>query len=572
MSEPRQVCWHLYHCRDHSCPVYGDHVVGSPDLMMISPDDLENWRVGMEGRIEALGCPYFHSLRKRGRGRRAVDRNLDLFLERALRRSAAFQRRLALLDAGSENASASLDELSLLGQFSQLIPSLNSIREVSFGLLTVVTASQGLGFNRAMLFWKDDESMSINGQSAIGPENDQEAERIWKELAEQEPWLDLRELVLRGLSSRPEDAALAGRIRSVTLADDDTGSRFARALWERQELHGEELNHPADRAIVEHLDLQHFITLPMIRAERSLGFLLVDNRFSGVSLVPEQVDLLHVLTRFATSILENLILQESLERSLNRSKAITAVLSEIRRRVNRAEKLATSGELSATVAHEIRNPLTAIGGFSRRLQRSENLSDDDRRTVQVITDEALRLEEILGRLLSSVKREELQVRNASLNDLVNDISSLLRDRVAEAGIALVSELAEDLPRITLDDRRMRQVLLNLVQNAIEAIQGRGEIRLETERDGNWVLLHVADDGVGMDRELQQKVFRAFYTTKDTGTGLGLALARRIVRQHGGELSVESESGLGTRFSIRLPLDHPALRPHGGVAENEEQLT
>ncbi len=572
MSEPRQVCWHLYHCRDHSCPVYGDHVVGSPDLMMISPDDLENWRVGMEGRIEALGCPYFHSLRKRGRGRRAVDRNLDLFLERALRRSAAFQRRLALLDAGSENAPASLDELSLLGQFSQLIPSLNSIREVSFGLLTVVTASQGLGFNRAMLFWKDDESMSINGQSAIGPENDQEAERIWKELAEQEPWLDLRELVLRGLSSRPEDAALAGRIRSVTLADDDTGSRFARALWERQELHGEELNHPADRAIVEHLDLQHFITLPMIRAERSLGFLLVDNRFSGVSLVPEQVDLLHVLTRFATSILENLILQESLERSLNRSKAITAVLSEIRRRVNRAEKLATSGELSATVAHEIRNPLTAIGGFSRRLQRSENLSDDDRRTVQVITDEALRLEEILGRLLSSVKREELQVRNASLNDLVNDISSLLRDRVAEAGIALVSELAEDLPRITLDDRRMRQVLLNLVQNAIEAIQGRGEIRLETERDGNWVLLHVADDGVGMDRELQQKVFRAFYTTKDTGTGLGLALARRIVRQHGGELSVESESGLGTRFSIRLPLDHPALRPHGGVAENEEQLT
>ncbi len=570
MSEMRQVCWHLYHCSDRSCPVYGDHVVGNPDLMMISPDDLESWRTSMEGRVEALGCPYFHSLRTRGRGRRAVDRNLDLFLERALRRSASFQRRLALLDTNSDDAPASLDELSLLGQFSQLIPSLNSIREVSFGLLTVVTAGQGLGFNRAMLFWKDDEGKSINGHCAIGPECDQEAERIWKELAEQEPWLDLRELVLRCLAGRPEDAPLARRIRSVMLADDGSGSRFARALWERQELHGEELEHPGDKAIVEHLDLQHFITLPMIRADRSLGFLLVDNRFSGVSLVPEQVDLLHVLSRFATSILENLILQESLERSLNRSQATADVLAEIRRRVNRAEKLASSGELSAAVAHEIRNPLTAIGGFSRRLQRSDNLSEDDRRTVQVISDEALRLEGILGRLLSSAQREELQVRSISLNDLVNDIGSLLRDRVAEAGIELVSVLADDLPRITLDERRLRQVLLNLVQNAIEAIDGRGEIRIETELDGNWVLLHVADDGAGMPRELQEKVFRAFYTTKDTGTGLGLALARRIIRQHGGELAVESEPGLGTRFSIRLPLDHPALRPRGSGTKSEEQ--
>ncbi len=568
MPKRREVCWHLYHCRDRSCPIYGDHVVGSPDLMMVSPRDVENWRQGMLGPVEALGCPYFRSLRDRGKGRRAVDRNLDLFLERALRRSASFQRRLALLESSEDGLPPRFDELSLLGQFSQLIPSLHTIREVCFALLTVITAGQGLGFNRAMLFWKDDEGERVDGHCAIGPDSDDEAGRIWSELAEQEPWLDLRELVQRGLAGTPEDEPLSRRVRSISLSEAEDDSRLARGLWERQELHGDALTHPADRAIVGHLNLQHFVTLPMVRGDRSLGFLLVDNRYSGVSLAPEQVDVLQVLTRFATSILENLILQESLERSLSRSRATAEVLTEIRRRVNRAEKLASRGELSAAVAHEIRNPLTAIGGFSRRLLRSENLSEDDRHTVQVITDESLRLEEILGRLLSSAQREELQVRTVSLNRLVGDIASLLRDRVAEAGIVLKSEFTDELPRLTVDERRLRQVLLNLVQNAIEAIGGDGEIVLETEREGNWLLIHVADDGCGMSQEQQRQIFRAFYTTKDEGTGLGLALARRIVRQHGGELSVTSTEGSGTRFSIRLPLDRPAPSPRGAL--NEEQ--
>ncbi|MBM4118276.1 GHKL domain-containing protein [bacterium] len=547
----RQVCWELFRCRDRSCPVFGDHIVGSPALMRVDAAEVVQWRSGQLGPVEALSCQYFRRLRERGRGRRAVDRNLDLFLERALRRAASFQRRLAIYESGAEGPH--LDELSLLGQFSQLIPNLGSIREVCFALLTVVTAGQGLGFNRAMLFWRDLEEARVDGHCAIGPGDDREADRIWRELAEQEPWLDLRELVRRGLAGTPEDAPLARRLRSLSLPAQEPASRFSRALWELQELHGERLEHAADRALVAALDLQHFVTLPLVRAERSLGFLLVDNRYSGVSLAPERIDVLQVLVRFATGILENLILRESLERSLARSQASAEVLAEIRRRISRAEKLAASGELSAAVAHEIRNPLTAIGGFSRRLLRSSSLGEEDRRTVQVIAEEALRLEETLGRLLHSAQREELQVHPVDLNALVRDIESLLRDRVAEAGIRLTSELEPDLPRLTLDERRLKQVLLNLVQNAIEAIEGKGEIHIETEREEGWLLLHVADNGCGMSPELQRRIFRAFYTTKDEGTGLGLALSQRYVRQHGGELSVESTPGVGTRFSIRLPL-------------------
>ena len=314
--------------------------------------------------------------------------------------------------------------------------------------------------------------------------------------------------------------------------------------------------------MVAELDLEHFVTLPLVRAERSLGFLLVDNRYSGVSLAPERVDVLQVLVRFATGILENLLLHESLERSLARSQASAEVLADIRRRINRAEKLAASGELSAAMAHEIRNPLTAIGGFSRRLLRSGSLAETDRRTVQVIADEALRLEETLGRLLHSAQREELQVRPVDINALVKDIESLLRDRVAEAGIRLRSELEPDLPRLTLDERRIRQVLLNLVQNAIEAIEGRGEIRLETEREDGWLLLHVADDGCGMEPEQQKRIFRAFYSTKDAGTGLGLALSQRVVHQHGGELTVDSTRAWARAAASARPcaIAPPSNRP------------
>ena len=433
----------------------------------------------------------------------------------------------------------------------------------------MVTAGQGLGFNRAMMFWKDPEEGRITGHCAIGPGDDREADRIWRELAEQEPWLDLRELVRRGLAGTPEEAPLALRLRGLSLSGQEPASRFTRALYELQELHGEQLEHAADRALVAALDLQHFVTLPLVRAERSLGFLLIDNRYSGVSLAPERIDVLQVLVRFATGILENLLLRESLERSLARSQASAEVLAEIRRRIGRAEKLAASGELSAAVAHEIRNPLTAIGGFSRRLLKSDSLAAEDRRTVQVIAEEALRLEETLGRLLHSAQREELQVHPVDLNALVRDIESLLRDRVAEAGIRLSSELAADLPRLTLDERRIKQVLLNLVQNAIEAIEGKGEIRLETEREDSWLLLHVVDNGCGMSPELQKRIFRAFYSTKDAGTGLGLALSQRYVRQHGGELTVESTPGAGTRFSIRLPLR--ASAPTAALLLEREEL-
>jgi signal transduction histidine kinase len=552
MGKSPDVCWELYRCRDRSCPVYGDRIVGSPERMRVATEDIEAWRSGLFGQVEALSCGYFKRLRDRGRGRRAVDRNLDIFLERALRRLAGYNRRLALIDS---SVPPKLDELNLLGQFSQLVPTLETVDEVCFALLTVITAGQGLGFNRAMLFWREQGQSRIFGRCAIGPRDHQDAARIWNELAEQEPWLDLREMVHRCLrSGEALDSPLARWVREIgfNVEEEKEEFQFARSTHDLLELHGDTLTHPIDVRLARQLDLQHFVSLPLAHNDRSLGFLLVDNRFSGASLPPEQVDLVQVLTRFASSLLQNLLLQASLEVSLTRSEATREVLREIRLRVARAEQLAMSGEMSAAMAHEIRNPLTAIGGFSRRLLRSENLSEADRRTVAVIVEESGRLEEFLGKLMHSAQREELRFRAVDLNEALLDIIALLKDRIAEAGIELVSDFDPDIDRVLLNSGGFRQVMLNLLRNAIEAIAEEGEIRIHTEQEGDWILVQVSDSGVGMEAEQIRQAFRAFYTTKHGGTGLGLAISQRIVRKHGGELSVESKSGEGTCFSVRLP--------------------
>jgi signal transduction histidine kinase len=549
MTAKRRLCWEDYLCRDRSCPVFGDHITGNPERMEVELGAYESWRGGSRGPVEAMSCDYFSNLRQRGRGRRHVDQTLSIFLERALRRSASFQRRLSLFEQGDL---PHLDELNLLGQFSQFIPIITDTKDVCFALLTVITAGQGLGFNRAMLFWNEEEQDRIYGYMGIGPGSDQEASRIWKELAEQEPWLDLRELVNRGLSRKHGDSPLAQRLVDVSFPSDQTDCRLGASLWEVQELSGDDLTHAVDRAVVDHLDLQHFVTLPLVRGERSLGFLLVDNRFSGMDMAQERIDIVHVLVRFATGILENLLLRQSLERSLSRTQATMKVLADIRGRIGRAEKLAASGELSAAVAHEIRNPLTAIGGFSRRLMKSENLSTRDRETVSVIVEESQRLEEILGRLLDTAQREEIRFRQSDINAEIARVISLIGDKIAGAGIDLSSQLTDGLPQIPLNTRHFSQVMLNLVQNAIEAIDGEGTIQVRTEEEPEWVLVHVTDSGCGMAEDECRKIFKAFYTTKSAGSGLGLSHSQRVIRMHGGELSVESKVGRGTCFTIRLP--------------------
>lgn len=213
--------------------------------------------------------------------------------------------------------------------------------------------------------------------------------------------------------------------------------------------------------------------------------------------------------------------------------------------------------LAGGLAHEIRNPLSTIRMNLELL--SEDLSEHDsghaRRMlnrVSKLQSECLNLEGVLNAFLQFAKAGELTLQAGSLNDEVGEFLNFLAAEAADAGVELSAHLDANLPPVRMDRALIRQVLANLARNALQAMPEGGTLEFLTMvRDGE-VVLEVIDTGEGMDAETVEHMFRAFFSTRSAGSGLGLPTVRRIIEAHGGTIACDSEPGRGTRFTIVLP--------------------
>lgn len=226
----------------------------------------------------------------------------------------------------------------------------------------------------------------------------------------------------------------------------------------------------------------------------------------------------------------------------------------------RNEKLAALGEASSKIAHEIRNPLTALGGFARRVLRSPQVAPEDREAVEIIVRETSRLERILNDQLAFVRSARLQFAPTALNFLVHECQSLLRHQFEVRRITLRLILDPALPMAILDGDRVKQVLVNLLMNALEAVEAGGVVQVTTCTWGDSVELEVANTGPPIAPEVQQTLFAPFTSTKQEGTGLGMAVVHQIVVEHNGTIQVRSEPPWGGVFTLRLPVRHPGSIP------------
>jgi len=241
-------------------------------------------------------------------------------------------------------------------------------------------------------------------------------------------------------------------------------------------------------------------------------------------------------------------------------------LSEVRaleERIRRRETLAAIGELSAGIAHEIRNCLNPISGSVEVLQRELKVKGENARLLELIVRESERLDNFIRELLDYARERPLKCETLDLGELLRDLADLARRHPAAEGKELTWSGASDDASVHVDSEQMRQVLLNLVLNALEAVEGEGqvEVRIAARRDrpasGSgavraWVCAEVQDNGIGIAAPEIDLIFEPFYSTKRGGTGLGLAIANRIVERHGGVLEVESRLGAGTTMRVWLP--------------------
>lgn len=236
-------------------------------------------------------------------------------------------------------------------------------------------------------------------------------------------------------------------------------------------------------------------------------------------------------------------------------------LKHLRERVIRTERMAALGEVAARVAHEIRNPLVSLGGFARRLEKK--LDGAMKEYAIIIAKEVGRLETILNEILSFVKETRVMKERVQAQTILRDVVSLARSEIDDKGITLVENFDEPI-ELYVDPNRVKDALLNVLRNAIQAVGEGGKIFLRAHRKNTSCVIEIADTGPGIPEDILPFIFDPFYTTKKEGTGLGLTITHRIIEEHDGRIEVESKVGAGTTFRVLIPIREKDIREGGGT--------
>ncbi len=299
--------------------------------------------------------------------------------------------------------------------------------------------------------------------------------------------------------------------------------------------------------------------------ENILGIIDVESReqnaFSHNDLIATE-SLAGILASVITSANQYQKLQETIRQlraiELELNTRIEAQRSAENRLIQ-AAKLAAVGEMAAGIAHELNNPLTTVTGFSELLLEEIPQDSSYRSDLEMVSREARRASDVVRRLLDFSRQGELTRIRADLNEVVNDVIALTRHLIQTNSVNLILNLDKDLPWVSIDHNQMKQVLLNLIHNALQAMPKGGELLVTTNtakrEDRDWVIMAIKDSGIGILPADQDRVFEPFFTTRGDrgGTGLGLSVTYGIVTDHGGSIEISSEPNEGSTFAVWLPI-------------------
>jgi PAS domain S-box-containing protein len=258
----------------------------------------------------------------------------------------------------------------------------------------------------------------------------------------------------------------------------------------------------------------------------------------------EERSLIEAIAREVELIVERKQIEEDKER--------------LQEQLRHADRLATIGQLSAGIAHELNEPIGSILGFAQLVKKYPELSEQAIQDIEKITKASLHAREVVKKLMLFARQMPPQKIRVNLNQVIEEGLYFLESRCVKEGIKVARSLSPNLPEIIADSAQMTQVLVNIVVNAIQAMPCGGKLTIRTIASDRFVSLIVEDTGVGMSEKAVKQIFLPFFTTKDVGqgTGLGLPVVHGIVTSHGGSINVDSKLGQGTKFEIQLPIVEP----------------
>jgi signal transduction histidine kinase/PAS domain-containing protein len=453
-----------------------------------------------------------------------------------------------------------LEQMQIMERISESVQGVLKLHDLLQVILTCVTTGQALGFNRAFLFLRNRAANTIDGQIAVGPASAEEAGRIWGELASRQGSLEdaLRDATATAPASHPLGAVLKGV--SYPLTDDTqipvrvfNEKRFAIVR-----------NAATDPRVTSdffaRFGAREFVAVPLVSKGVSLGVVIADNLYNNRPIADSDIALLQLFCSTAGLAIENAEAFADLRDSIN-------TLRSTRRQLIDQTKLAAIGRVAAHLAHEIRNPLATIGGFAHAINGRPDSIERVKMSSSIIYQEVMRLERMLSGIMDFSRPARPVLVAQSLNDIVIHAVDIMASQLPR-NVKVYSQLDGSLKDLSFDAAQIQQVIINLVKNAVEAMGEKGgSIAVATAARGEYAELTVRDDGPGIPKELHSKVFEPFYTTKKGGTGLGLAVCRHIVAEHGGQIHLESAPSNGTTIRITLPCAPPRVSGELDVDED-----
>jgi len=405
-----------------------------------------------------------------------------------------------------------LRELTIIQDISRAMTSTLNLREILN--IIVKGINEGLGFDRAMLCLISEDGDMLEGKVAIGYADDRYVKKI-------------RIPLIKGAGILADTVL---ERKPFTLRDITSGYRT---------------NFFLTNVSVE--EIGPFATIPLEAKGKILGAIAVDNGPSGQSIGEREALSLSTFANQAALAIENAQLYYRLESAL-------LTLHQTQDRLLKAERMAALGEIAAGVAHDIRNPLVSIGGFARRIQNK--LADDDpnKKYADIMIREVARLEKIMVEMSDCAHQTPPELAEGDINEALKNSIALAMDLVGDTEVNLIKELDPSIPPIVIDQRRLEQAFMNIIQNAIEATIDGKDVLVKIQKDGDYVTIVVSDEGSGIPEEDMNNIFKPFFTTKTSGTGLGLAITRRIIEEdHQGNIKVMNNEKGGATFIVRIPL-------------------
>jgi signal transduction histidine kinase len=448
-----------------------------------------------------------------------------------------------------EDARKKIAELSILYEISMAMQTTINLDRLLKIILSCVTVGSIFGFNRASLFLVNEKTNTLQGMMGLGPDSGEEAREIWSRLPKITNLFQW--LTSQGEALGKRESIYDKFVKGIRIPIIQDSGILALTVMEKKPFNIKDArNDPRiNRGLLDRSGVNSFATVPIITKNQVLGIIVVDNIYTNRPIRDED---LQSLVRFATHAgwaIENARLFSQL-REANKDILIAE------QQLIQSERLSALGQLAAELAHEIKNPLVTIGGFARRLSEKTDFSPEGKKYTDIIISEVERVEKLLKDILNYSRDVKPTFFDYNINTLIEEVLSSYEKIFSDSGVVVKKELSADIYPLHIDTSQIKQVILNILYNAVECMTGKGGvITIETdlfEREDDGVMISISDTGGGIPPEILDNIFNPFFTTKRQGTGLGLSLSKKIIESHGGTISIDNRIGEGATFIISLP--------------------